>query len=160
MRSRKGRPGRLRVLVDNLYSVYVQCTQMARHNLSIRFDPRSSIPAVRQIADSLRILLVERRLAPGDTLPSVRRLAMELGVHFNTVAEAYREMAAEGWLELRHGRKATVIPRPFRGRAPKNWPDEFRNRLHGLIAEIRAAGAPADQLAAELNAMAKAVKAS
>ncbi|MGH9344449.1 MAG: GntR family transcriptional regulator [Terriglobia bacterium] len=132
---------------------------MPTTSASIRFDPRSGIPAVRQIADSLRVLLVERRLAPGDTLPSVRRLAMELGVHFNTVAEAYRELAAEGWLELRHGRKATVIPRPVRPRASKDWPDEFRNRLRGLVAEVRAAGAPAGRLAAELNAMATAVKA-
>lgn len=143
-----------------MYSVCVHYTEVPKDSISIRFDPHSSIPAVRQIADGLRILLVERRLAPGDTLPSVRRLAMELGVHFNTVAEAYRELAAEGWLELRHGRKATVIARPAKARASKDWPEEFRNRLRGLIAEVRAAGAPADKLAAELNAMAKAVKAS
>lgn len=133
---------------------------MPTHNVSIRFDPHSSVPAVRQIADSLRILLVERRLAPGDTLPSVRRLAMELGVHFNTVAEAYRELAAEEWLELRQGRRAKVIFRSARARASRKWPDEFRNRLRSLVAEVRAAGAPADKLAAELNAIAKAVKAS
>jgi DNA-binding transcriptional regulator YhcF (GntR family) len=64
--------------------------------MTIRFDPFSGVPAIRQITDSLRVLLVERKLAPGVVLPSVRRLAMELGVHFNTVAEAYRELAGEG----------------------------------------------------------------
>jgi DNA-binding transcriptional regulator YhcF (GntR family) len=60
------------------------------------------------------VLLVEGKLARGTPLPSVRRLAMELSVHFNTVAEAYRELAAEGWLHLQHGRGAVVIARPAR----------------------------------------------
>ena len=63
----------------------------------IRIDPSSGIPAVRQIADNLRVLLVGGQLAPGAALPPVRRVAVELGVHFNTVAEAYRQLAAEGW---------------------------------------------------------------
>ncbi len=127
---------------------------------SIRFDPRSSVPAVRQITDSLRVLLVENRLAPGNTLPSVRRVAMELGVHFNTVAEAYRQLAIEGWLEVQHGRGAVVISRTTRMTASKNWTEEFRNRLRGLIAQMRAEGVPADELATELRTMAKTVKAS
>jgi GntR family transcriptional regulator len=128
--------------------------------LTIRFDPLSGVPAVRQIADNLRVLLVERKLGAGAVLPSVRRLAMELGVHFNTVAEAYRELAAEGWLDLQHGRGAVVIARPARTAQSKNWIDEFRNRLRGLVAQVRADGASADELAAELRAMAKAVKES
>ena len=56
----------------------------------IRIDLNSPVPATRQIADGLRVELVEGRLKPGTDLPSVRRIAMELGVHFNTVAEAYR----------------------------------------------------------------------
>jgi DNA-binding transcriptional regulator YhcF (GntR family) len=79
--------------------------------LAIRIDVRSSVPAYRQIADTLRARLVEGGLPPGHGLPPVRRLAMELGVHFNTVAQAYRELAEEGWLDLKHGRGATVIER-------------------------------------------------
>jgi hypothetical protein len=41
----------------------------------------------------------------------------------------------------------------------KNWAEEFRSRLRGLIAQMRAEGAPADELAAELKTMAKTVKA-
>ncbi len=36
---------------------------------------------------------------------------MELGVHFNIVAEAYRQVADQGWLELKHGRAAIVLER-------------------------------------------------
>ena len=70
-----------------------------------------TFPAYRQIVDGMRILLVSGKLAPGSELPSVRRMAMDLGVHFNTVAEAYRTLAEEGWIDLRHGRGATVVKR-------------------------------------------------
>lgn len=131
-----------------------------QNGVTIRFDPLSSIPAIRQIADNLRVLLVERKLAPGAALPSVRRLAMELGVHFNTVAEAYRGLAEEGWLDLQHGRGAVVLARPAPRAAPKNWLEEFRTRLHGMVAQVVADGASADEVAEELKSMAKEVKRS
>ena len=49
----------------------------------IRIDLTSQVPAYRQIVDALRVLLVEGTLPPGSDLPSVRRLAMELGIHLD-----------------------------------------------------------------------------
>ena len=129
---------------------------MAR-NPRIRIDPASGIPAVRQITDSLRVLFVEGQLEPGTVLPSVRRVAMELGVHFNTVAEAYRELAAEGWLDLKQGRGAVVVPRAVPAVKNAAWSEDFRNRLRGMMAQMRAQGIPAESIAAELRAMAKVV---
>jgi GntR family transcriptional regulator len=123
----------------------------------IRFDPASGIPAVRQITDSLRVLFVERQLTPGTVLPSVRRVAIELGVHFNTVAEAYRQLAGEGWLGLKHGRGAIVLERELPRLQNPNKTQEFYNRLRAVIAQMRSEGVPADSIADELRAMAKAV---
>jgi GntR family transcriptional regulator/MocR family aminotransferase len=124
----------------------------------IRVDTASGTPAVRQIADQLRVLLVDGQLPPGVALPSVRRLAMELGVHFNTVAEAYRQLAAEGWLELKHGRTALVVHREVRPLTDRNKVNEFRDRLRGLVAQMRAEGVPALQIAAELRDIAKMMR--
>jgi DNA-binding transcriptional regulator YhcF (GntR family) len=121
----------------------------------IRIDPGSGVPAVRQIVDSLRVLLVEGQLAPGAELPSVRRLAMELGIHFNTVAEAYRQLAAEGWLDLKHGRGAIVVHRAVPVTPDRDWTEDFRNRLRGLVAQMRSEGISAEGIAAELRAMAE-----
>jgi GntR family transcriptional regulator len=59
----------------------------------LRIDLASPTPVYRQIVDSLRALLVGGAFAPGDRLPTVREIAIDLGVHHNTVAEAYRLLA-------------------------------------------------------------------
>ena len=74
--------------------------------LRVSLDLDSPTPAYRQIANDLRRHLVEERLKPGDLLPPIRQLALDLGVHFNTVALAYRLLADEGWLELKRRRGA------------------------------------------------------
>ncbi|SPE43073.1 Transcriptional regulator gntR family protein [Candidatus Sulfopaludibacter sp. SbA3] len=124
----------------------------------IRIDLTSPVPAYRQIVDSIRVLLVEGALTPGSQLPSVRRLAMELGVHFNTVGEAYRELAGEGWLDLRHGSGATVISRGATPSASPELLQDYRNRLRNLIAQMRSQGIPASKIAAELRTLTEGLK--
>lgn len=115
----------------------------------IRIDPDSPLPVIRQIVDALRVELVERHLSPGDQLPSVRRAALDLGVHFNTVAEAYRQLAEEGWLELKHGRGARVADRRL-PRATRRTVKGYRQRLRELVSQMRAAGMGEDAISDEL----------
>src|SRR5581483_625944 len=122
-------------------------------DLTVRIDLDSGVPAYRQIVDGLRILLVIGKLAPGSELPSVRRIAVDLGVHFNTVAEAYRTLAEEGWLDLRHGKGATVIERGAPA-ANAEKVTEFRQRLRALVAEMQSQGASAAKLSVELRTLA------
>ncbi len=126
--------------------------------LTLRIDLDSDIPAYRQIVDGIRILLVNGKLAPGSELPSIRRVGVDLGVHFNTVAEAYRTLAEEGWLDLRHGRGATVVKR---GAPPVNAEKvpEFRQRLRALVAEMQSQGASAAKLSVELRHLADELEA-
>src|SRR6188508_1078866 len=116
----------------------------------IRINPDSPLPAVRQIVDALRVQLVEGRLKPGDELPSVRRAAIDLGLHFNTVAEAYRQLAAEGWLDLRHGRSARVADRT-QPTASRKTVSGYRQRLREVVSQMRADGVPARRIAEELR---------
>jgi GntR family transcriptional regulator len=118
----------------------------------IQIDLNSPVPAYRQIVDAIRVLLVDGSLAPGVSLPSVRRLAMELGVHFNTVGEAYRELAEEGWLDLRHGRGATVVSRQSPETPSPERLQEFRIELRSLVARMRSIGLTPGRIAAELRA--------
>lgn len=79
---------------------------------------------------------------------------MELGVHFNTVAEAYRQLAAEGWLELKHGRGAIVVLRSVTEVKNRDWAEGFRMQVRALVAQMRSEGVTAKALAEELHAMA------
>jgi GntR family transcriptional regulator len=101
---------------------------------SIKIDPNSPVPAIRQIVDAMRVELVEGRLKPGESLPPVRRAAIDLGLHFNTVAEAYRQLAEEGWLELKHGRSAKVADRQ-QPRASRQTVEGYRQRLREFLTE-------------------------
>ncbi len=119
---------------------------------TIRIDPRSPTLVYRQVVDQIRTLIVEGTLLPGSELPSVRRLAIDLGVHFNTVAEAYRTLAEDEWLDVSHGRAARVRERSAAPKPERHMEAQFRERLRHLIAEMRAGGFTPAQIARELAA--------
>ncbi|MEU1076717.1 MULTISPECIES: PLP-dependent aminotransferase family protein [unclassified Streptomyces] len=60
---------------------------------------------------ALRSAVQEGRLTPGTRLPPYRSLAADLGLARNTVAQAYAELVAEGWLTARQGSGTRVAPR-------------------------------------------------
>ena len=121
--------------------------------MKIHIDHAEPLPIVRQIVDQMRVHLVNGALKPGQDLIAVRRVAMELRVHFNTVAEAYRQLAEEGWLELRHGRLARVKERTAGVPLDSDWRG-FRARMRALVAEMRSRGMAMEPLAADLRILA------
>lgn len=74
----------------------------------LRLDPDSSEPPFAQLRQQILDQVSAGELAPGDRLPTVRRLAGDLGLAPNTVARAYRELEADGVLEGR-GRAGTFV---------------------------------------------------
>jgi len=124
----------------------------------IRLDTASGVPAWRQIVSQLRTLAIEGVLRPGDALPTVRQLALNLGIHFNTVAEAYRALAQDGFLEIVHGHGARVVDRAAAVHAGPEVADDFRMKLRELVAGIRARGLSARAASSELRRMAEAME--
>jgi len=96
-------------------------------------------------------MLVTGRFRPGDQLPTVRELALDLGVNHNTVAEAYRLLALEGWLDLRRGRGAIVLDRASPTAKPETEA-QFGRRLEELVAKAVTEGVRSGSIAAELDA--------
>ncbi|MFE9168519.1 PLP-dependent aminotransferase family protein [Streptomyces kebangsaanensis] len=84
---------------------------------------------------ALREAVRDGRLAPGTRLPPYRSLAADLGLARNTVAQAYGELVAEGWLVARQGSGTRVAPRtePARSRrVPKTTPARAAPPAHNL----------------------------
>ncbi|MFG2458888.1 PLP-dependent aminotransferase family protein [Streptomyces sp. NPDC048523] len=88
----------------------------------------------RGLTDALREAVRTGRLAPGTRLPSSRALAADLGIARNTVADAYADLVAEGWLTARQGSGTHVSQRtvvPPTGPAPR--PREPGRPTHNLV---------------------------
>jgi GntR family transcriptional regulator/MocR family aminotransferase len=78
-------------------------------------DLHLDVPATRVrtgLETTLRDAVRSGRLAPGVRLPSSRQLARDLGLARNTVADAYGQLVAEGWLTARQGSGTQVAARP------------------------------------------------
>ncbi|WP_031477614.1 PLP-dependent aminotransferase family protein [Streptomyces bicolor] len=69
----------------------------------------------RGLTDALRDAVRTGRLTPGTRLPSSRSLSADLGIARNTVAEAYADLVAEGWLTARQGSGTRVADRAVTG---------------------------------------------
>ena len=124
-----------------------KCRVPRSHTLQI--DLAANVPVYEQIANGLRAELVAGHFGPGDRLPTVRALAIDLGVHHNTVAQAYRELADEGWLELKRHRGAVVQERRHLPSRP-DIPERFTRPLRELLAKALADGLSRKLLIREL----------
>jgi GntR family transcriptional regulator len=80
-----------------------------RRPLTFDLDFDHGVPAYLQIVGRIERLAADRRLAAGDQLPTVRELAVELGLNFNTVARAYRLLHAAGVVSTQRGRGTYVL---------------------------------------------------
>jgi GntR family transcriptional regulator len=77
---------------------------MAEKKLSLQLDFHSGLPIYTQIVNQVQSQLANGMLKPGDQLPTVRALAQELRVNFNTVARAYRILDEARIISTQQGR--------------------------------------------------------
>jgi GntR family transcriptional regulator len=114
-------------------------------------DPR---PIARQITDGIKRMIAAGELQAGDALPSVRGLAQQLSINPNTVAKAYAEMTAEGWLLSRAGTGLFVAEQRQRlsDAERERRLDEAVDRFVGAVIGLDyPAGAILDRVADELS---------
>lgn len=80
--------------------------------LTVQIDFRSGVPIYLQIVEQIERKVAGGELKPGDQLPTVRSLATELRVNFNTVARAYRLLDEAGLISTQHGRGTYIWEKP------------------------------------------------
>lgn len=117
----------------------------ANEALKIKIDPGASAPIYMQIVEKLHSLMVAGELAPGDQLPTVRQLAGDLEINFNTVARAYRWLEEAGLLSMCQGRGTFVLDRPLAALEREQRPDKenldhFARRM--LLDAVRLGYSP------------------
>jgi len=116
-------------------------------------DPRA---ISKQIVDGVRMQIATGELKVGAQLPSVRGLAQQLTINPNTVAKAYAELVAEGWLEARQGLGLYVAP-PRQRLSDAERDRRLDEALQRLVHETIALGISGEEvlvrLAAEFRAL-------
>ncbi|ANB19568.1 GntR family transcriptional regulator [Dokdonella koreensis] len=115
----------------------------------IQIATGDSRPIGKQIVDAVRMKIATGELESGDQLPSVRGLAQQLTVNPNTVAKAYAELTAEGWLEARQGLGLYVAP-PRQRLSDAERARRLDEAIGRFLNEVVALGYPHDAVQARL----------
>ena len=101
---------------------------------------RDSQPIYGQIKDGLRRMIVSGALEPGEKLPSVRAMAMDLAINPNTIHRAYSELEAEGFIYSIPGKGSFAARREkaesLHGADPARE-RKLIQQLRELVAELR-----------------------
>ena len=113
-----------------------------------QIDPSSQHPIYEQIINNVIKLASLGVLKPGDRLPPVRVLASQLGINPNTVAKAYRELDAQGYLCSTVGRGSFLSEKANQSSAQK---DLAIKQFSGACREAVSLGATKEELIKELE---------
>src|ERR1700758_4261082 len=106
-------------------------TQIESTGFTFRLDAHSGVPVYRQLIDQVQAAVARGSLAPGDQLPTVRHVAVELAINPNTVMRAYREMEIRGLLDTQQGTGTFIADRKI-----EFSEDERERRLRQLAGEF------------------------
>jgi GntR family transcriptional regulator len=118
----------------------------------ISIDTRDATPIYAQLERGLRAAMATGRLRPGDQLPTVRQLAVELQINANTVARVYAELERAGILETRRGVGSFVSATPEQAHPPREHERRLRAFVTRVLADADAAGFTKDDVIAALRA--------
>ncbi len=122
--------------------------------MRIRVETSSGMPITRQIAAQIRAQCASGALQPGQRLPSVRALALELAVNQNTILRVYERLTAEGLLQRRHGDGTFVADRVPTGQM-KAQRQLLRQEIARVAELAKTLGVDAEELCQLLDEVIK-----
>src|SRR5436190_1865352 len=125
--------------------------------MHLHITASDSVPIYLQIVQQIKGLVASGRLAPGDELPPIRVLAEQLVVNPNTVARAYRELAAAGVLTNRRTAGTYVADSATR-RARELCLEVLAERIDALLVEARQMNIPTEEVLALIERRALAIR--
>ena len=118
---------------------------------NIQLDFRSGTPIYTQIVEQVKQQVISGELEPEDQLPTVRALALELRVNFNTVARAYRLLDEAGIISTQQGRGTYILDVPPPERTDKLRRQALEALTRDYLNEARRLGCSPDEISKELK---------
>jgi GntR family transcriptional regulator len=119
--------------------------------MNLEIDFRSGIPIYIQVVERIQESIASGQLAPGTQLPTVRALALELRVNFNTVARAYRILDETGIISTQQGRGTYVMNIPPPEVSEKIRQNALQVLTRRYLADAERLGAAPEELEQILN---------
>ena len=116
--------------------------------MKLRIELDSKIPIYVQIEDQIRAMIAAGQLRPGGQLPTIRQLAADLRVNYNTVAHAYMNLDRDGVITTQRGRGTFVAGVPDRAEMAQLREEKLRSILRGSLEEARRLGYDPSEVAA------------
>ena len=114
--------------------------------MEIQVDHASGVPIYAQIMEQIKHLVATGRLKPGDQLPTIRQLAVDLRVNPNTVVRAYHELDRQGVISTQQGRGTFIARRPDERRLVEMRKDRLRAIMGGALLEALSLGYEAEEI--------------
>lgn len=121
----------------------------------VELDPRDATPIYAQLDRAIRAAIATRRLGPGEQLPTVRQLAVDLRVNANTVARVYLDLERNGVLETRRGVGTFVRARPAEARTADAHERGLRTLAQRVAADAHGHGFTLRELIQQLEILRK-----
>ncbi|MDE5778244.1 MAG: GntR family transcriptional regulator [Lachnospiraceae bacterium] len=105
----------------------------------IVLDLKGNTPIYEQIIEQMKFHVMKGNLKPGNAIPSVRKLALELKITPGTVAKAYQELERQEIIETIRG-KGTFIAREIRAEENQARLTAIKKQLNTIVMELRMMG--------------------
>ena len=118
----------------------------------LSIDSNDPTPIYAQLERALRAGIATGRLQPGDQLPTVRQLAVDLRVNANTVARVYAELERAAVIETRRGVGSFISATPAQAHPPREHERRLRAFATRVLADADTAGFALDEVIAALRA--------
>lgn len=120
--------------------------------MQIRIDYDSGVPIYVQIMDRVKHLVATGMLQPGDQLPTIRQLSVELRVDPNTVVHAYRELDREGVISTQQGRGTFISEHPDSEQLSQLRRERLNVIVGNALLEALSLGYSAEEIRSTLEA--------
>lgn len=123
--------------------------------MMIELDFRSHVPIYVQLVDRVKHLVATGVLQPGDQLPTVRQLAADLRVNFNTIARAYRMLDETGVISTQQGRGTYLLEPMIPERAARLREAAIEDITRSFLLEAEMMGFKPDEVDQAFDQMMK-----
>jgi GntR family transcriptional regulator len=114
--------------------------------MKLHIEPESKVPIYIQVEEQIRAHIAAGQLRPGDQLPTIRELAADLRVNYNTIARIYLDLDRDGVISTQRGRGTFVAGVPDKEQMNRMRRGKLQAIVRSALDEARTLGYTPDEV--------------